>query len=436
MTWQNVVALAVFIGVCGFIAYAGDVLGRRMGKRRLTIFGLRPRYTAIVTTTITGMLIALLTITVMATVSGEVKELVLRGHQILREYRAAQAAYSTVTKELRKQREVAEDARKEAEEAVRQRDLLAHEIARLSKNLKKLESDLGRNEAALRRTEKQLASSKRDLMAAKRDIEKRGREIAKLEKQRADLKHDVVVLLEDIGEAATKWPQYIALRERNVIFRSNEEIARRVIRCAQSKLEIRGEVLALLNDADQRARAEGAKAGDNDKAIKIRPKWWPGDGESGKGRFLKDSESIDALVDQIAGGSGSIVARVVSVGNSVEGEQAMIEFVPNYNRLVYSAGQEVAQTVIEGGASQGQILGQVITFLRAEVRPAAIGMGVIPHRDEEQQATVGQLSPDQLLAIVDRVNAAGRRVRLTALAKVDTWSAGPLDLDFRIEATE
>ena len=429
MTWPNVIALAVFVCVCGFIAYWGDILGRRMGKRRLTIFGLRPRYTAIVTTTITGMLIALLTITVMATVSGEVKEIVLRGHQILREYQAAQAAYSAVTKELRKQREIAEKARKEAEEAVRQRDSLAEEIARLSKSLKKLDSDLQRNGATLRRTEKQLASSKHD-------IEKRSLEIAKLEKQRADLKHDVVVLLKDMGEAATKWQQYIGLRERNIIFRSNEEIARRVIRCAQSKLEIRGEVLALLDDADQRARAEGAKPGDNDKAIKIRPKWWPGTGESGTGRFLKDSESIDALVDQIAGGSGSIVARVVSVGNSVEGEQAMIEFVPNYNRLVYSAGQEVAQTVIDGGASQGQILGQVITFLRAEVRPAAIGMGVIPHSDEEQQATVGQLSPDQLLAIVDRVKAAGRRVRLTALAKVDTWSAGPLDLDFRIEATE
>ncbi|HUV04098.1 MAG TPA: DUF3084 domain-containing protein [Armatimonadota bacterium] len=429
MTWPNVIALAVFVCVCGFIAYWGDILGRRMGKRRLTIFGLRPRYTAILTTTITGMLIALLTITVMATVSGEVKEIVLRGHQILREYQAAQAAYSAVTKELRKQREIAEKARKEAEEAVRQRDSLAEEIARLSKSLKKLDSDLQRNGATLRRTEKQLASSKHD-------IEKRSLEIAKLEKQRADLKHDVVVLLKDMGEAATKWQQYIGLRERNIIFRSNEEIARRVIRCAQSKLEIRGEVLALLDDADQRARAEGAKPGDNDKAIKIRPKWWPGTGESGTGRFLKDSESIDALVDQIAGGSGSIVARVVSVGNSVEGEQAMIEFVPNYNRLVYSAGQEVAQTVIDGGASQGQILGQVITFLRAEVRPAAIGMGVIPHSDEEQQATVGQLSPDQLLAIVDRVKAAGRRVRLTALAKVDTWSAGPLDLDFRIEATE
>jgi len=422
MTWPNVLALAVFVCVCGFIAYWGDILGRRMGKRRLTIFGLRPRYTAIMTTTITGMLIALLTITVMATVSGEVKELVLRGHQILREYQAAQAAYSAVTKELRKQREIAEKAQKEAEEAVRQRDSLAEEIARLSKSLKKLDSDLQRNGATLRRTEKQLASSKRD-------IEKRSLEIAKLEKQRADLKHDVVVLLKDMGEAATKWQQYIGLRERNIIFRSNEEIARRVIRCAQSKLEIRGEVLALLDDADQRARAEGAKPGDNDKAIKIRPKWWPGTGESGTGRFLKDSESIDALVDQIAGGSGSIVARVVSVGNSVEGEQAMIEFVPNYNRLVYSAGQEVAQTVIDGGASQGQILGQVITFLRAEVRPAAIGMGVIPHRDEEQQATVGQLSPDQLLAIVDRVKAAGRPVRVKAIAKKDTWSADTLPLD-------
>ena len=50
--------LAFLIVVCGFIAYTGDLLGRRLGKRRLTVFGLRPRHTAILCTVVTGMVIA------------------------------------------------------------------------------------------------------------------------------------------------------------------------------------------------------------------------------------------------------------------------------------------------------------------------------------------------------------------------------------------
>ena len=46
------------LAVCGLIAYIGDLLGRRMGKKRLSAFGLRPKHTAILFTIVTGVLIA------------------------------------------------------------------------------------------------------------------------------------------------------------------------------------------------------------------------------------------------------------------------------------------------------------------------------------------------------------------------------------------
>lgn len=408
MTWRTVLALAIFVGVCGFIAYVGDILGRRMGKRRLSLFGLRPRYTAIVSTTITGMLIAVFTIAVMTSVSDDVKQLVLRGEQVLAKYKSA-------VNELRQQERITTKARREAAEAVQTRDLLAAERELLTSKVEK--------------TERQVAEGKKE-------IEKQQAEIADLEAERADLIHDLRVLSEDMGQAITKWQGYIALRQGLVIFRSNEELARRVIQCARPKLDIRADVLGLLNDADERARQAGAEVGRNGRAVKILPKKAE-TGEPGGGQFLKESQSIDAIVDLIFSSSGSVVARIISVGNSVEGEQALVEFALNYNRPVYSAGEEVARTVMDGSASQGQVLGQVIGFLRTEVRPAAMKKGVIPRYDEEQgQPSVGQLSPDQLFDIVDRVKAAGRRVTLTAVAKAETWSADALELDFRIEATE
>jgi len=404
--------------MCGFIAYWGDILGRRMGKRRLTLFGLRPRYTAIVTTTITGMLIAILTIAFMATVSEKVRVLMLEGEKILRER-------SILISER-------ESARKAADEA-------KADIQRITADLDKLRVDLRRNKAALADTEKQLADAKLEVSAAKREIAQHTEKIATqradiedLEKRRSVLLQNLSVLWEDMGEAAAKYQGYIALRQGRVIFRSNEELARRVISCAQSGIDIRTEVLMLLGEAGKRAQAEGAKVGKNNRAVEILAKKVETDDPS-KEPFLKESASLDAIVDQISSGSGTVVARIISIGNSVEGEQALIDFVLNYNRLVYSSGQEVARAVINGRASQGQVLGQVVHFLRTEVRPAAIGKGIIPYYDKEQdQPTVGQISPDQLLDIVDRVKAAGKQVTLIAIAKADTWSAGPLDLDFRM----
>jgi len=476
MTWPNVLALAVFVCVCGFIAYWGDILGRRMGKRRLTIFGLRPRYTAIVTTTITGMLIAVFTIAVMVIASDSAHQLVLRGAQILKEHRAAQEAYARATKELSYQRRVAVEAREDAKEAVRQRNLLTAEIARLTGELGRLRADLRKSKAALVLAEKrlrvltaererltqdvktlradldqnrevlakaqgelsttkadlesareQLANAQTDITAAKREIEARKQEISEREKD--------IARLEEKRARLETWlrnelaPKYKALLERRIIFGVNEEIARRVIRCDQPKADIRRELLALLDDADSVARAKGAEAGDNPRSVEIIHVKLE-TGTQGEEVPFTESQIIDAVVDNISADSGSVVVLVVSIGNSVDGEQALVDLIPCSNVLVYSAGDEIADTTIDGSLSRGRILESLVTFLRTEVRAAAIAHSVIPRRDEEGQLSVGTIDDwDQVFDLLDRIRAAGKPVRVKAVAKKDTWSADLLAVD-------
>jgi len=418
MSWQNVLALAVFVIVCGIIAYVGDILGRRMGKRRLTLFGLRPRHTAIVMTTITGMLIAVFTIAIMATLSKEVQQLVLRGAEVLQDLRTTQKAYSKATKELSAQKRIVELARSQAVSAVQERNRLAAELAVIDRSLAKLTDDLHRNEAALRTAEKRLSTTEGDLKTANLEIAKRRVLIAR---QQVGIKY----LLDKRTRIQNEFePLYKGLRERRIIFRPDEEIARRVIVSAQTKRKIKNEVLALLDEADKRARAEGAKIGDNNRAVGIVP--------YEVGRLLEESENINLVTDKIFSGSGSVVLIIVSLGNAAEGEQTLVDFRPYYNRLVYSAGDEVAGTLIDGGASRGQIFNNVVVFLRTEVRSAAIGKGVIPAYDEEGRPSVGQIAGDQLFDLVDRVKSAGKLVQVTARASREIWSADPLDLSFDV----
>ncbi len=55
----GILGVLLIIVVAGAIAYVGDRVGHQVGRRRLTMFGLRPKYTSTIVAVGTGMLIAL-----------------------------------------------------------------------------------------------------------------------------------------------------------------------------------------------------------------------------------------------------------------------------------------------------------------------------------------------------------------------------------------
>ena len=65
--------VVILIVIAGIIAYVGDYLGTKIGKRRLTLLGFRPHHTAIFITIISGILIALITFTVILSFSQEAR---------------------------------------------------------------------------------------------------------------------------------------------------------------------------------------------------------------------------------------------------------------------------------------------------------------------------------------------------------------------------
>ena len=65
--------VVILVVIAGIIAYVGDYLGTKIGKRRLTLLGVRPRYTAIFITIISGILIAIVTLMVVLSLSQEAR---------------------------------------------------------------------------------------------------------------------------------------------------------------------------------------------------------------------------------------------------------------------------------------------------------------------------------------------------------------------------
>jgi hypothetical protein len=57
---SGIIVVLLIVVLAGTIAYVGDRVGHQVGRRRLTLFGLRPKYTSTIVAVGTGMLIALI----------------------------------------------------------------------------------------------------------------------------------------------------------------------------------------------------------------------------------------------------------------------------------------------------------------------------------------------------------------------------------------
>lgn len=84
--FRLIVIFLVLALMGGSIAYLGNQLGRYIGRRKLSIFHLRPRHTSILITIFTGILIALLTMGVAALMSKDVRTFLV-GLESLRQQR-------------------------------------------------------------------------------------------------------------------------------------------------------------------------------------------------------------------------------------------------------------------------------------------------------------------------------------------------------------
>lgn len=83
--------IPVLILLSGAIALVGNAVGRNIGRRRLSLFGLRPRYTARVITVVTGMLITVTTLLVVLALSQEARVALFRLNEVLRETQRLEA---------------------------------------------------------------------------------------------------------------------------------------------------------------------------------------------------------------------------------------------------------------------------------------------------------------------------------------------------------
>ena len=392
----GIMLIVVLVLTGGVIAFIGDRLGSKVGKKKLSLFGLRPRHTSILVTIITGILITTVTFGILAIASKDVRTALFGMNKLKAELNEKQSMLeeasgalvnvkndlNTTKEEYAKSKKDLEETQEDLEIAQQAAELLRQEQVALQNRNQELWSD---NQTLIENNQS-LAHNNQFLLANNESLKADNLE---LEKTNSDLQEGI----ENI-------------RERPIIYRVGELLASGVIKKTDDPVKIQNDlnqIIALANSKIiDRLGTEGSKDG-----VWIYP--------------IEYQKAMDRLKQA----KGDTVIRLIVAANLVKGDPVLTELEMHTNRVVYQENEFVYQKIynvpIDGSNSEMLIS----DFLR-NVNMTAINNGILPN---PLTGTVGVINGNQIYAIEKALaENRGKDVLISAFAAADTEVLGPLRL--------
>jgi len=215
----------------GLIAFLGDKIGSKVGKKRMTLFGLRPKYTSIIVTIISGVLISFLTVAVLAVVNENVR-VALFGLSKL------QAQMANLNQEI-----IVKN--KELDEGKKQLEARNKEYEGVTKKSEKTVKELERVESQRAYVQSELFSVQNAYQEAQAGIQQSAEEIEQLEKTKEELSGNITKLN---SEKEALLGNIAAIREGTVVFRAGQVLTDAVVDENMSKEQSEQVLGSILND--------------------------------------------------------------------------------------------------------------------------------------------------------------------------------------------
>ena len=404
--------ILVMIVTGGAIAFIGDKLGTKIGKKRLSIFGLRPRHTSMVVTVVTGGLITALSIGFLSLISQNVRTALFGMDELRQTMDSTLAELDDATNNLFKVQEEFERANANLKES-------KIEIASLKNEQEELrtESDrLKEGNERLEATNSELVSQNENLSgtnaALEADNKKLGEFNVTLTADNEKLSGDNQKLTADNTELEERNSRLregiIAIREGDITLRAGEVLASGVIRGGRTAEEISADINALAGQATQNLIQRFG--GDEDNSVWI---YQP---------------ELHRIIEELESSGRDMVLRISAAGNMVRGEpvRTRLEIFPN--ELIFKAGEQILlKTYSIGEDAQPEM---VLQDFLTEINRIATERGILT---DPLTGSVGRMEGTQLYEILDKLLDAKGTIQLTATARDETYSQGPLRLNIKVE---
>lgn len=389
----GVAMFLVLIMMGGIIAFLGDKIGSKVGKKRLTLFGLRPKYTSIIVTIISGILISFLTIAALAVVNENVR-VALFGLSQLQEQMA------TLNQEIQVKNKELDEGKKQLQERNR-------EYLDMTVRSEKITKELERVESRRAYIEEELSIVQKAYDEARQGIETSAEEIKELEKTKEELSGNISKLNK---EKETLIGNIAAIREGTVVFRAGQLLTDAVVDENMNKEQTEQVLGSILNDINNLLK-DRMNVKDKEAYLVRIPK-----------------VSFDSAVEKVSGAKNKKLVRVVAAGNLILGEPAIVEFDVFDNNLIFLKDEIIMKAEMINYGNLKRPDAQVLHLLN-DLNRYAKEKGVLP---DPITGKIGQLEGQELLAVIEKVKEYKSKCMLVIRAKNDIYSEGPLLIDVEV----
>lgn len=370
-----VLVLGLILG-SAVLAVLGDILGFKYGKQRISVFGLRPKYTSRLITAVTGGIISIVILTILSAFSQDV--------------RTALFSMQYVQQQLMDLRLQLQTSQSNTDQAV---------------------DDLMLARSSLEQQRNLLQTTTASLDLTRFDLESLRNDKVVLENERNELEAAVKVMREESEELKRALS---SMRSDFIAIHANVLLAQRPILPGSSEAQVSEDLQALRKDI---RLSVVSRVSDKllsrlrDLPIVIAP------------------ESEAEVLDFLTQAPEQFYVLALAAENVALGEPIKVRLEVGESHLIYAAGEPIHRRMINAQRSDLDAEEALHIFLR-ELKMKAIRDGVLP---DPSTNSVGTLEGETFFDIVENLKDAGAPVILSALASHDIYTEGPVDIEIVLE---
>ena len=377
------IRLIVIMAIVGaLIAYIADKMGSKIGKKKLSVFGLRPKYTSILLTALSGSIIAVLTISVMAIASQSARTALFGMDKLQKELRMLNSEKDFAAKALA-------TAKEKVTAQNKQISILDAKILESTRENDEMEARLGQLNEKYRLAQSEVDS----LTSSKVQLTN---EVEDLEKTTAALRKGI-----------------ITMREGQVYFRAGEVLYAGVLHGGLTHEENIAQVNWLLQNSNEAALQ---RLGLQDKDEPVQAIWI-------------SKNIVNKAVAALDNSQGDLLLRVRAVANIIVGELAVCNIEIINNKFIYPDGSLILSAEYDLNKSDLSNEEVLMGFL-TQINHNAVKAGVLP------DPLTGKVGNMDAATMIDASNAIRRTdgiFTLRAYAKGNITAAGPVRVRLEVE---
>lgn len=393
MDARGIALVVLLIFLSGLIAYIGDLVGRRVGKKRVSIFNLRPKHTSIIITICTGIIIVSVTLVGLFLFSDYARKSFFGLQKIIGELSDKKEQLEQTTRKYRREEA---SLRGEIEKNLRElRDKQAERDDILGKiNLKSVE---------LTEMQKSHEKLKEEHAGLKKGKDKMEAEMDRLNEKKEQLEKEIRNAAERLSEVS------VETLYGEVLYRKDQLLARVIVTPDIQEDDLRTRLILTINSILSEAVQRGALVDQDSSAI-----------------FNQQFKGIREVLRQ---SEGELIIDTLAANNVFKGQYIYVKFHPIENIIIFARGDAIAQQKVTAGLPREKVE-QILLNLLTQVSSIARQKGMIP--DPETQR-VGSISFPRFNQVLNELSNIKIDKKVSVAAVENTRVSGQLKIDFVVE---